>query len=66
MDKAIIVGARCAFGSILKRTRPPTMKHKNFVPPFKGGGVEGRSPSSPIAMGETLRYPQSSGGEAEP
>ena len=54
------------FGSILKRTKPPTMKHKSFVHLFKGGGVEGRSPSPPIAMGEILQIPTSSGGEVKP
>ena len=41
------------------------IKHKSFDHLFKGGGVEGRSPSSPIAMGETLKIPKSSGGEAK-
>ena len=42
------------------------IKHKSFDHLFKGGGVEGRSPSSPIAMGEIPKDSQSSGGETKP
>ena len=52
-------------GLFRKRKQITAMKHKSFDHLFKGGGVEGRSPSSPIAMGEILQIPKSSGGEAK-
>ena len=42
-------------------------RHESFAQAFsKACGVEGRSPSSPIAMGEILQILTSSGGEAKP
>ena len=42
------------------------MEQESFTHLFKGGGVEGRSPSSPIVMGEIPKDSQSSGGETKP
>ena len=42
------------------------MEQESFTHLFKGGGVEGRPPPSPIVMGEIPKDSQSSGGETKP